>query len=180
MAMKVSEKLQSELKPVRVLYVIFWFQSCATVFVYGIVSFILERMDRPPQLVAPVLSYVFYSIAAACCIAAIFFPSKIFSDDRIVAAFRKNSPAAPGADSPDEGFEKSIVGFFKTHQTKYLLSLVFAESIAVVGLVHSILLSKFSTFVIYGVLSLALKIPRINFVNQTLDRIMYLKEWGKI
>ena len=155
-----SSRFHAALAPrARVLNII-WAAFLAAPIFYTAVGWVVGRNPRPDaggEVPTGLLQAVFLLAGAAAVAASYLVPRRLLADERLRALLRGPLPGTPLPGTADlEPAEQRLALLFPHYQTTLIVTLALRESLAVLGLVLTILTGNFLLMVPWSVAAIGL------------------------
>lgn len=180
----ISRELSTLVKPTMFILTIIWFVLVASVAIYVLTCFIITQGQDPRPVDAPVL---YVMIAAACIAGAASWmaPGFLLSNERIRKHMRGDVDLEALATSPqthvlDEDrlarlgelseIDQRLVSLPRLYFVPFVIGIALAESVAIFGMVLTILTANGTYVVPFAIASVALMLLRFPRLEPLFDR----------
>ena len=183
--MNLSENFTKEVKSNLRIHDIVWFASASAIFLYTFLSYIVLQNSTAQPRIDSANSIIFYIIGIVLACIALFLKKLLFDKSKIETQLDKNIDIENLATNNETGEideqrlnlfssftenEVKLYSLIKWHMTPYIIVLSIIDAIAIVGLVLSFMLIKFSVILPFAIGALLLNFFLLRHVYSILEK----------
>ncbi len=180
-----SPVVRELLRPVMFVNSMLWGLLTASIFLYGLVAYLLAQRSAGPTDVPEAFQLALAGVAVLTGLGSLAVPRIFLSDDRIREAMRKEPDpevlsrhSAPGTSSDERlrqiqslsSTDRKLLQLPGLFFTPFILRLVINESIAIYGLVLALMSHSFEPMIPFAVAAIALNLTCMPRLEPMLDR----------
>lgn len=187
----ISPTLRELLRPAMFAPKMLWFVLTASILIYGVLAHLLAQQSDGTTAVDPAIRLAISMTAIAAGTASLLVPRFLLSDERVRRTLQppvnsEEFASIPGSDAIDENRLNQVRQLSDSEQkmlrlpallfTPFILRLVLNESIAISGLVLSLLSHSLTPFLPFAVIAIVLNVigrPQIDPVLERAARLVH-------